>query len=138
MASIIPGKMTIRPINDKGQITPAKPRQPPASNIQNGLSRVAKASPAAATVNRAAGQVRSEVCAKIRPLAPINPIESGTSAAWMIAGQREWLDRPHAGRGFVRLLAYGALAFAAGLLTWIYVTAAIILLGAEVVKAHDA
>ena len=34
--------------------------------------------------------------------------------------------------------AYGALAFAAGLLTWIYVTAAIILLGAEVVKDHDA
>jgi membrane protein len=34
--------------------------------------------------------------------------------------------------------AYGALAFAAGLLTWIYVTAVIILIGAEVVKAGDA
>jgi membrane protein len=34
--------------------------------------------------------------------------------------------------------AYGALAFAAGLLTWIYVTAAIILIGAEVVKTRDA
>jgi uncharacterized BrkB/YihY/UPF0761 family membrane protein len=34
--------------------------------------------------------------------------------------------------------AYGALAFAAGLLTWIYVTAVIILIGAEVVKARDA
>lgn len=34
--------------------------------------------------------------------------------------------------------AYGALAFAAGLLTWIYVTAAIILIGAEVVKTQDA
>jgi membrane protein len=34
--------------------------------------------------------------------------------------------------------AYGALAFAAGLLTWIYVTAVIILIGAEVVKTHDA
>jgi membrane protein len=34
--------------------------------------------------------------------------------------------------------AYGALAFAAGLLTWIYVTAAIILIGAEVVKARNA
>jgi membrane protein len=34
--------------------------------------------------------------------------------------------------------AYGALAFAAGLLTWIYVTAAIILIGAEVVKINDA
>lgn len=34
--------------------------------------------------------------------------------------------------------AYGALAFAAGLLTWIYVTAAIILIGAEVLKTHDA
>lgn len=34
--------------------------------------------------------------------------------------------------------AYGALAFAAGLLTWIYVTAVIILIGAEVVKIHDA
>ena len=30
--------------------------------------------------------------------------------------------------------AYGPIAFAAGLLTWIYVTAAIILLGAEVIK----
>ena len=34
--------------------------------------------------------------------------------------------------------AYGALAFAAGLLTWIYVTAAIILIGAEVTKTFDA
>ncbi len=34
--------------------------------------------------------------------------------------------------------AYGALAFAAGLLTWIYVTAAIILIGTEVVKTRDA
>ena len=34
--------------------------------------------------------------------------------------------------------AYGALAFAAGLLTWIYVTAAIILIGAEVMKTRDA
>ena len=34
--------------------------------------------------------------------------------------------------------AYGALAFAAGLLTWTYVTAAIILIGAEVVKTRDA
>jgi len=34
--------------------------------------------------------------------------------------------------------AYGALAFAAGLLTWIYVTAAIILIGAEVVKTRNA
>lgn len=33
---------------------------------------------------------------------------------------------------------YGALAFAAGLLTWIYVTAAIILIGAEVVKTDNA
>jgi len=41
-------------------------------------------------------------------------------------------------RGLGIFEAYGALAFAAGLLTWIYVTAAIILIGAEVVKAHDA
>ncbi|MEA2662826.1 MAG: rane protein [Chloroflexota bacterium] len=34
--------------------------------------------------------------------------------------------------------AYGALAFGAGLLTWIYVTAAIILIGAEVVKTRNA
>ena len=34
--------------------------------------------------------------------------------------------------------AYGALAFAAGLLTWIYVTAVIILIGAEVVKSRNA
>ena len=34
--------------------------------------------------------------------------------------------------------AYGPIAFAAGLLTWIYVTAAIILLGAEVIKLRRA
>lgn len=32
---------------------------------------------------------------------------------------------------------YGALAFAAGLLTWIYVSAAILLLGAEFIKAEE-
>lgn len=32
--------------------------------------------------------------------------------------------------------AYGALAFAAGLLTWVYVTAAIILVGAEFIKTE--
>jgi membrane protein len=41
-------------------------------------------------------------------------------------------------RGLGIFEAYGALAFAAGLLTWIYVTAAIILIGAEVVKRQDA
>jgi len=41
-------------------------------------------------------------------------------------------------RGLGIFSAYGALAFAAGLLTWIYVTAAIILIGAEVVKTRDA
>jgi membrane protein len=41
-------------------------------------------------------------------------------------------------RGLGIFQAYGALAFAAGLLTWIYVTAVIILIGAEVVKARDA
>ena len=34
--------------------------------------------------------------------------------------------------------AYGPLAFAAGLLTWIYLTAVIILIGAEVVKVRSA
>ena len=34
--------------------------------------------------------------------------------------------------------AYGPLAFAAGLLTWIYLTAAIILIGAEVLKTRNA
>lgn len=34
--------------------------------------------------------------------------------------------------------AYGALAFAAGLLTWIYVTAAILLVGAEYIKTEGA
>jgi membrane protein len=34
--------------------------------------------------------------------------------------------------------AYGPLAFAAGLLTWIYLTAAIILIGAEVMKTRGA
>ena len=32
--------------------------------------------------------------------------------------------------------AYGPLAFAAGLLTWVYLTAVIILVGAEVLKAR--
>lgn len=41
-------------------------------------------------------------------------------------------------RGLGIFEAYGALAFAAGLLTWIYVTAAIILIGAEVVKTRNA
>jgi membrane protein len=41
-------------------------------------------------------------------------------------------------RGLGIFEAYGALAFAAGLLTWIYVTAVIILIGAEVVKIRDA
>ncbi|HEX9494399.1 MAG TPA: YihY/virulence factor BrkB family protein [Candidatus Limnocylindria bacterium] len=41
-------------------------------------------------------------------------------------------------RGLGIFEAYGALAFAAGLLTWIYVTAAIILIGTEVVKTQDA
>jgi membrane protein len=34
--------------------------------------------------------------------------------------------------------AYGPLAFAAGLLTWVYLTAVIILIGAEIVKARTA
>ena len=37
-------------------------------------------------------------------------------------------------RGVGAFTAYGPLAFAAGLLTWIYVTGAIILIGAEVMK----
>jgi len=41
-------------------------------------------------------------------------------------------------RGLGIFEAYGSLAFAAGLLTWIYVTAAIILIGAEVVKTRNA
>src|ERR1700681_719077 len=66
---------------DFRQITPAKPKQAPASNSHSGFSRVAKASAAATAVTRAAAQVRSAANAKIRPLAPINPIESGTRAA---------------------------------------------------------
>jgi len=34
--------------------------------------------------------------------------------------------------------AYGPIAFAAGLLTWVYVTAVIILIGAEVIKVSKA
>src|SRR5439155_17043759 len=71
---------TILP-SDFRQITPAKPKQPPASSIQSGLSRVAKASTADMAVTRAPIQVRSEVSGKTQPLAPIDPIESGTSAA---------------------------------------------------------
>jgi hypothetical protein len=73
-------KNTLASPSDFRQITPAKPKQPPASNSHSGLSRVAKASAAATAVTRAPAQVRSAVCAKIRPLAPINPIESGTRA----------------------------------------------------------
>ena len=39
-------------------------------------------------------------------------------------------------RALAIFTAYGPLAFAAGLLTWIYVTAVIILLGAEVIKTR--
>ena len=48
--------------SDFHQITPAKPKHPPASNIQSGLSRVAKASTAAAAVTRAAhpGPIRGQ------------------------------------------------------------------------------
>src|SRR4029079_14779592 len=62
-------------------ITPAKPKKAPASKSQSGLSRVANANAAVAAVSSPATQVRSELSAKIRPLAPISPIESGTSAA---------------------------------------------------------
>src|ERR1700724_937883 len=72
---------------------PAKPKMPPASSSQIGLSRVAKASTADAAVTNAATQVRSEVSARIKPLAAIRPIESGTSAAWSVEGQRALLER---------------------------------------------
>ena len=39
-------------------------------------------------------------------------------------------------RALALFAAYGPLAFAAGLLTWIYVTALIILFGAEVMKTR--
>jgi len=39
-------------------------------------------------------------------------------------------------RALALFAAYGPLAFAAGLLTWIYVTAVIILFGAEVIKTR--
>jgi membrane protein len=39
-------------------------------------------------------------------------------------------------RALAIFTAYGPLAFAAGLLTWIYVTAVIILFGAEVMKTR--
>jgi membrane protein len=41
-------------------------------------------------------------------------------------------------RALALFAAYGPLAFAAGLLTWIYVTALIILVGAEVIKTRGA
>src|SRR5262249_27415395 len=75
--------------NDFRQIRPAKPRIPPARNIQRGFSRVAKAKTAADNVIRPATSERSVVCARIKAPAPINPIDNGTSAAWMTAGQRE-------------------------------------------------
>src|SRR3954468_1332 len=72
--------------------TPAKPKTPPASNSQSGFSRVAKASAAAVAVTSPAAKVRSEATARINPLAPISPIESGTSAACTMAGQADRLD----------------------------------------------
>src|ERR1700722_18332831 len=87
------GKRKGRECRRHQPIKPAKPTQPPPSNSQNGLSRVVAARRAATAVTRAAVQVRSEVNARIRLLAPINPIESGTRDAWIIAGQRDWLDR---------------------------------------------
>jgi membrane protein len=51
-----------------------------------------------------------------------------------------WETAKFAFASFTRALgvfeAYGALAFAAGLLTWMYLTAAIILVGAEVIKTR--
>ena len=41
-------------------------------------------------------------------------------------------------RALAVFAAYGPLAFAAGLLTWIYLTAVIILIGAEVIKTRGA
>ena len=41
-------------------------------------------------------------------------------------------------RGLGIFTAYGPIAFAAGLLTWIYLTAVIILIGAEVIKLKRA
>jgi hypothetical protein len=46
---------------DFRQITPAKPRHPPASNIQIGLSRVANANTAAAVAPSAAANVKIRV-----------------------------------------------------------------------------
>src|SRR5215468_329366 len=79
--------------SDFRQITPAKPKSPPAANIQKGLSLVAKASAAATIVSRTATQLLSEARAKIRALAPIRPMDSGTNAVWTIAGQRDALER---------------------------------------------
>src|SRR5262249_29841017 len=75
------------------QITPAKPKSPPAANIQKGLSFVAKASAAATIESSAATLSLSEVGPKIGALAPIRPMDSETSAAWTIAGQRDALER---------------------------------------------
>src|ERR1700759_4088150 len=49
-------------------IRPAKPRQPPTTSIQSGLSLVTGASPAAPIVTSAATTVWSEVRARINPL----------------------------------------------------------------------
>src|SRR5215510_11190681 len=79
--------------SDFRQTTPAKPKSPPAAKIQNGLSLVANASEAATIVSSAATQLRSEARARINALAPIRPMDNGTSAAWMMAGQGEPLER---------------------------------------------
>src|SRR5882757_8247214 len=62
-------------------VRPIKPRHPPAASSQSGLSRVSEAATAAPMVTPAATQVRSEANPRTRPLAAINPIDSGTSAA---------------------------------------------------------
>src|SRR5260370_8944589 len=62
-------------------ITPAKPKHPPASNIQSGLTRVAKTSTADTAVTDSAAPVRTGVHAKTRPPPPMHPITNHTPTA---------------------------------------------------------
>jgi YihY family inner membrane protein len=73
---------------------------------------------------------------------PRSPIPGRAAAQAAVVAALLWETAKFAFASFTRALgmfeAYGALAFAAGLLTWMYLTAAIILVGAEVIKTRGA
>ncbi len=72
---------------------------------------------------------------------PRRPVPRGLAGAAALVAAILWEVAKVAFGFYTRALgafaAYGALAFVAGLLTWIYFTAAIILLGAEIIRTSE-